>query len=159
GNMSSRLFNEVREKRGLAYAIASHVKMLKDGGVFYVHAGIDRKNFSEAARVILAEARRLKAKGVTGDELRRAKEYLTAQAQMAMDDAMEHMLAVGEALMNTGTVLTKEEVRRRIERVTASDVLRVARRFLVGPSMRLAAVGPRLGKEEAAIQKAVNAFE
>ncbi len=158
GNMSSRLFNEVREKRGLAYAIASHVKRLKDNGVFFVYAGVDRKNFVEAARVILEETARLKRDGVKAGELRRAKEFLTAQSVMALDDTMDHMLWMGGALMNTGTVWTKEEVRRRIARVTAADVVRVARRVLAPQRMRVAAVGPQVAKEEAAVRKAVGSF-
>jgi len=158
GNMSSRLFNEVREKRGLAYAIVSHIKRLKDNGAFFVYAGVDRKNFVEASRVILQETARIKRNGVTAGELRRAKEFLTAQSVMALDDTMDHMLWMGDALLNTGTVQTKEEVRRRIARVTVADVLRVARSVLAPARMRVAAVGPQVAKEEAAVRKAVDAF-
>ncbi len=158
GNMSSRLFNEVREKRGLAYAIASHAKRFKDNGAFFVYAGVDRKNFVEATHVILEETARLKRDGVAAGELRRAKEFLTAQSVMALDDTMDHMLWMGEALLNTGMVQTKEEVRRRIARVTAADVVRVARRLLSPPRMRVAAVGPQVAKEEAVIRKAVDSF-
>ena len=158
GNMSSRLFNEVREKRGLAYEIASHAKNLKDNGVFFVHAGVDRKNFVKATRVILDEARRLKKDGVKADELRRAKDFLIAQSEMALDDTMDHMLRVGEALVNTGTVQTKAEVRRRIARVTAADVVRVVRQILIPARMRVAAVGPQVAQEEAAVRRALDAF-
>jgi len=158
GNMSSRLFNEVREKRGLAYAITSHIKRFKDNGVFFVYAGVDRKNFAEATRIILKETARLKRDGVKAGEVRRAKEFLTAQSVMALDDTMDHMLWMGDALLNTGTVQTKEEVRRRIARVTAADVVRVARRLLAPARMRVAAVGPQVAREETVIRKAVDAF-
>ena len=72
GNMSSRLFNEVREKKGLAYEIGTHVKRLHDTGVFFVHAGIDNKNLIQAARVIFEEFRKISDAKVTSDELRRA---------------------------------------------------------------------------------------
>jgi len=158
GNMSSRLFDEVREKRGLAYAIVSRVKPLKDNGVFYVYAGVDRKNFVQATRVVLDEAEKLKRAGVKAGELRRAKDFLVAQVVMALDDTMEHMLWMGEAALVTGQVSTKEEIRRRIEKVTAADVVRVARQVMAPDRMRVAAVGPGVAREEGAIRKAVAAF-
>ncbi len=158
GNMSSRLFNEVREKRGLAYAISSHVKKLKDNGIFFVTAGVDSKNFLEATRVILKETARLKKDGVRAGELKRAKDFLTAQSIMTLDDTMDHMLWMGDSLLNTGTVQTKEELRRRIARVTAADVVRVARQVMAAPRMRVAAVGPKVAREETAVRKAVTAF-
>ncbi len=158
GNMSSRLFNEVREKRGLAYAVSSHVKKFKDNGVFFVTAGVDRRNFVQATRVILEETVRLKTNGVRAGELKRAKDFLIAQSVMALDDTMDHMLWMGDALLNTGTIQTKEEVRRRIARVTAADVVRVARQVMAAARMRVAAVGPKVARDEAAIHKAVDVF-
>lgn len=142
GNMSSRLFNEVREKKGLAYEIATHVKRLRDTGVFFVHAGIDSRNLLEASRVIFQELDRIRQQKVSAAELRRAKDFLTAQSEMALDDTMEHMLWVGDSLMNLGFLQTKEEVRRQIERTTAADILRVAEEMISWRRLHVAAVGP-----------------
>lgn len=142
GNMSSRLFNEVREKKGLAYEIATHVKRLKDTGVFFVHAGIDSRNLVEASRVIFQELDRMSHQKVPAGELRRAKDFLTAQSEMALDDTMEHMLWIGDSLMNLGFLQTKEEVRRHIERISAADILRVAEEMISWRRLYVAAVGP-----------------
>ena len=110
--MSSRLFNEIREKKGLAYEIATHAKKLKDCGIFFVHAGIDNKNLIGASKLIFKELDKIRSKKVSKGELRRAKDFLTAQAEMALDDTMEHMLWMGESLLNLGYLQTKEEMRR-----------------------------------------------
>lgn len=149
GNMSSRLFNEVREKKGLAYEIASHAKKLKDTGVFFVHAGIDNKKLLEASRVIFKELNRVKKEKVSAGELRRAKDFYSAQAEMALDDSMDHMLWIGESLTNLGVVQTKEELRREIEKVAASDVLRVASEVIDWQKLCFAAVGPQRSSVEA----------
>ncbi|MDD5574845.1 MAG: pitrilysin family protein, partial [Candidatus Omnitrophica bacterium] len=142
GNMSSRLFNEVREKKGLAYEIATHVKRLKDTGVFFVHAGIDSRKLVEAARVIFQELDKMRSERVPAEELRRAKDFLVAQSEMALDDTMEHMLWIGDALTNMGFLQTKEEIRRQIERVTAADIRRVAEEIFCWRRLHVAGVGP-----------------
>lgn len=141
--MSSRLFNEVREKKGLAYEIASHVKKLKDSGVFYVHAGIDNKKMLEASNVIFGELDKLRKKKVPAGELRRAKDFLIAQTEMALDDSLDHMLWMGESLMNLGFIQTKEEMRRAIERVSAADIQRLGREIVAWERLHFAAVGPQ----------------
>lgn len=142
GNMSSRLFNEIREKKGLAYEIATHVKKLRDTGAFFVHAGIDNKKLSEASLLIFQVLDRMKKERVGKGELRRAKDFYLGQSEMALDETMEHMLWMGESLANLGYMETKEEVRRHIERVTAEDLRRVAAEFFDWRELRFAAVGP-----------------
>ncbi|MFA5038422.1 MAG: pitrilysin family protein [Candidatus Omnitrophota bacterium] len=144
GNMSSRLFNEVREKKGLAYEIGTHVKKLKDTGVFFVHAGIDTRNLLEAVKVIFRELDRIRTEKVGPRELRRAKDFLIAQSEMALDDTMEHMLWIGDSMLNTGFLQTKEDIRRQIERITALDVRRVSEEIISWRRLHLAALGPQI---------------
>jgi predicted Zn-dependent peptidase len=158
GNMSSRLFNEIREKKGLAYEISSHIKKLKDTGVFFVHAGIDNKNLLEASGLIFGELRKIAAVKVSKGELRRAKDFYIAQTEMALDDSLEHMLWMGESLMNLGFLQTKEEMRRHIERVTAEDILRVAGEVIDWKKLRFAAVGPQGAGQEDKIREMISAF-
>lgn len=158
GNMSSRLFNEIREKKGLAYEIASHAKKLKDTGVFFVHAGIDNKNLFETTRLIFAELDRMRSKEVSTGELRRAKDFYISQAQMALDDTMEHMLWMGDSLLNVGYLQTKEELRRCIERVGAKDILRLSREIIDFRRLRFAAVGPQSSGAEAKIAELAASF-
>jgi predicted Zn-dependent peptidase len=155
GNMSSRLFNEVREKKGLAYEIGAHVKKLKDSGVFFVHAGIDNKNLVEATRVIFKELKRVKRETVPAAELKRAKDFLIAQTVMALDDSMEHMLWTGDSLTNLDAIMTKEEVCRHIGRATAHDIQRLAQEVIKGHRLRFAAVGPRCHEQEARINELI----
>lgn len=155
GNMSSRLFNEVREKKGLAYEIGTHVKKLKDTGVFFVHAGIDNKNLMQTSRLIFKELDRIKTKRVSSGELRRAKDFFIGQSEMALDDSLEHMLWMGESLTNLGEVQTKEEMRRQIERVSASDVLRVASQIIDWKKLNFAAVGPQSRNVESEIKNII----
>lgn len=158
GNMSSRLFNEIREKKGLAYEIASHVKKLKDSGVFLVHAGIDNKNLVATSKLIFKELDRLRAEKVSKDELRRAKDFYIAQTQMALDDSLEHMLWMGESLMNLGILQTKEEMRKNIERVRSRDILKLAQEIVDFKKLCFAAVGPQSASQEDAIKKIVGSL-
>ena len=155
GNMSSRLFNEVREKKGLAYEIATQAKKLKDTGVFYVHAGVDNKKLIEAVTVIFKELNKIRTEKVSAGELRRAKDFYSAQTEMALDDSLEHMLWMGESLMNLGFLQTKEEIRRQIERVTPLDILRLARELVHGQKLHFAAVGPQPAGDEDKIKEMV----
>ncbi|HAJ57144.1 MAG TPA: hypothetical protein DCL35_05180 [Candidatus Omnitrophica bacterium] len=158
GNMSSRLFNEIREKKGLAYEIASHIKKLKDTGVFFVHAGIDNKNLVEASGVIFGELEKIRSEKVSPQELRRAKDFYIAQTEMALDDSMEHMLWMGEAMTNLGYLQTKEEMRAHIERVSAADILRLASQIINWKKLHFAAVGPQSTSYEDKIKEMVGAF-
>ena len=155
GNMSSRLFNEVREKKGLAYEIATQAKKLKDTGVFYVHAGVDNKKLIEAVTVIFKELNKIRTEKVSAGELRRAKDFYSAQTEMALDDSLEHMLWMGESLMNLGFLQTKEEIRRQIERVTPADILRLARELVQWQKLHFAAVGPQPAGDEDKIKEMV----
>jgi predicted Zn-dependent peptidase len=156
GNMSSRLFNEIREKKGLAYEIASHVKRLKDTGVFYVHAGIDNRNLLETTRLILKELVTIKRQSVPADELKRAKDFFMGQSEMALDDTMEHMLWIGDSLTNLNDVVTKEEIHRQIKRIGVDDVRRVACDILRGERLCYAAVGPQEQTQEKKIQQVID---
>jgi len=149
GNMSSRLFNEVREKKGLAYEIGTHAKKLHDTGVFFVHAGIDNKNLTQASEVIFKELDKIKNTKVSFGELRRAKDFFISQSIMALDDSLEHMLWVGESLSNLGYIQTKEEMEKEIQKVTAADILRLSREIIDWKKLYFAAVGPqKSGLEE-----------
>ena len=158
GNMSSRLFNEVREKKGLAYEIATHVKKLKDTGAFFVHAGIDNKKLTDATAVIFKEFDRIRREKVSRGELRRAKDFFIAQSQMALDDSLDHMLWLGESLMNLGFMQTKSEMRGHIERVTSGDIQRLCREILRLDRLQFAVVGPQNRGAEEKIKDMISNF-
>ncbi len=142
GNMSSRLFNEVREERGLAYDIGTSVRKYHETGAFVVSAGIDAKKIREALEVILAELRRIAKEPPSADELRRAKEFTTGQLDLSLENTMNGMLWAGESMVSLGRCRAPEEVFAGIEKVTPDDVRRVAASLFEGKPLDMAVVGP-----------------
>jgi predicted Zn-dependent peptidase len=146
-NMSSRLFNEVREKRGLAYEIGSAVKRFKDTGAFIVHAGLDCRKLSEALDLILLELGKAKHELVSPGEFKRAKDFYIGQLELALEDTMEHMLWIGEAAASLDKTYSLKQIIKEIRAVTREDLRTVARQLFVEKNMNLALIGP-LGSQE-----------
>ncbi len=142
GNMSSRLFNEVREKRGLAYSISSGVKSLDDTGVFMIRAGVDNQKIEDAIALILQVLKRIAQSDVGADELKRAKDYYIGQFTLGLEDTMDHMIWVGGCLISRERVKTVSEIVGRIEKVSAKDLKRVAQYVLNPQRVNLALIGP-----------------
>ena len=141
-NMSSRLFEEVREKRGLAYEIRSGVSFYQDAGSVTVSAGVDTAKTSMAVTVILKELSKMCTAKVTEGELRRAKDYFMSQLYMALEDTLDHLLWVGERVLDGGQMPETEKIREKIESVTRADIQEVARQIFKTPHANLALIGP-----------------
>lgn len=142
GNMSSRLFNEVREKRGLAYEISSQYKQLIDTGAFYVHAGLDNKKIDLALELILKELSELKEKLVPESELVRAKEYSLSLLAMGLEDTMEHMVFLGVAAATTKKVIDYNQIKRDVLKIKPRDLKEVARDIFKRGKLSISLVGP-----------------
>jgi len=155
GNMSSRLFNELREDRGLAYEIGTGVKRFYDTGAFLVHAGIDNNNVTEAIRLIINELEQAKIGLVSDDEFKRAKEFYRGQMTLALEDTMDAMLWVGETTAALDKAYTLEELIKEINKVRKEDIRQAARFIFENNKMNLALIGPVKDKEEE-IQKQLN---
>jgi predicted Zn-dependent peptidase len=147
-NMSSRLFNEVREKRGLAYRIGTQVKFFADTGAFIIQAGIDNKKVALAVKIILQQLRKIATNMVSSDELERAKEFFSGQLRLSLEDTLEHMLWAGESVLALGKVYTLEQVLREIAQVNKEDLLRISRQVLSTEKANLALIGPLKNKEK-----------
>lgn len=147
-NMSSRLFNEIREKRGLAYEIGTHAKYFSDTGTFLVHAGIDNRKVGLTTRLILKELFRLKEEYVRPAELKRAKEFYLGQLQLALEDTLDHMLWTGELTATLDRIYTWDEISRYINSVTIKDIKRVACAVLKKNKINLSLIGPLKGQEK-----------
>ncbi len=141
-NMSSRLFREVRERRGLAYEIGTSIKRLEDPGAFIVSAGCDTGKVTQTVETIFRELSRVCHQPVSRAELRRAKEYYAGQLLMGLEDPMDHMLWMGGQAVTVGRGARPEALLEHLERVTASDIRHVARELFVTPKMRVAVIGP-----------------
>jgi len=147
GNMSSRLFEELREKHGLCYDIASAYKRHSDLGEVQIHAGVDSRKTVRSIMAILDELKKLKDLGVTEDELMRAKEYTKGQFLLAMERTSTRMLWLGDRLMVHRQIPEVKDVLRRIDDVAASDVQKVCGKIFKASSANLAMVG-RLGPRD-----------
>jgi predicted Zn-dependent peptidase len=140
--MSSRLFTEIREKRGLAYSIYSYVSGMHDTGAVGVHAGVDAGRIEDAIKAILAEWDRLRQEGVSGDELAKAKEFVKGRLLLQMEDSFSVAAWLGRQEVLSPEVLTVDEVIEAIDAVTAADIQRVAQDLFLGERLNLAVVGP-----------------
>jgi len=142
GNMSSRLFNEVREKRGLAYEIHSSISGFYDTGMLVISAGVDNRKVSESVSIILKEMRRFKEEMVSHEELERAKEFIIGQIVLALESTSAHMHWLGENKLLLERTLTPLEVMREVKKIKAEDVQRVANKVFVDENLNLALIGP-----------------
>ncbi len=140
-NMSSRLYEEVREKRGLAYEIRSGISFYADTGSFTVSAGVENKKVEETLAVITKQLVKIKQKQVTHGELKRAKEYFLNQLFFALEDTLDHMLWVGDKALHFSTIATKELIRKRIESVTRDDILTLANKLFKTSKINLVSIG------------------
>ncbi len=140
--MSSRLFREVREKRGLAYSVGSSVSRYNDVGAMTVSAGVTLEHLEEAVRVIRAELQKLVDEPVGEEELTKARDYSIGSFRLGLETTMALAQRAGEALLMTGEIEPVEQVVERLAAVTAADVQRVAARVIGPGEMALAAVGP-----------------
>jgi predicted Zn-dependent peptidase len=152
GNMSSRLFDEVREKRGLAYSISSSLKYLKDTGMFMIRAGVDNKKLVKAVDVILKELKKIRHSGVTEDEFRRSRDYYLGQILLGLEDTLDHMLWIGESVLMRDRIRTLEEIIRLVKKVKREDIRRVANDILKENRFNLAVVGPMDKSQDQALR-------
>lgn len=152
GNMSSRLFHQVREVRGLAYEIGTQVKRYRDTGAFTIGAGVEHRKCVQALRVILEELTRIRRHPVRPDEFERAREFYAGQLLLTLEDTVDHMLWIGESEMVLGRVDPMAVILDDIQRVRPSDVLRVARQVLRPTHLSVAAIGPLKIREQAKVR-------
>jgi predicted Zn-dependent peptidase len=142
GGMSSRLFQEIREKRGMAYSIYSAEHMYKETGSFTVYAGTQASSAPEVLKIVRDEAAALAAGEVTADEVERAKGHVRGGLVLSMDDPGGRMSRLGRSELVHGEVHTVDDLLAKVEAVTIDDVTRVAQRVFTGGGATLACVGP-----------------
>ncbi len=140
--MSSRLFTEIRERRGLAYNIYSYASGIHDTGAVGVYAGVDPRRIEDAIGAVLAEWDRLRQESVPADELTKAKEFIKGRLLLQMEDSFSIAAWCGRQEVLSPEVLTVDEVIEAIEAVTAADIQRVAQGLFLGERLNLAVVGP-----------------
>jgi predicted Zn-dependent peptidase len=149
-NMSSRLFQVIRERHGLAYSIQSAGSYFADTGAFIISAGLDTKRLPRAVRLILGELRKISGQPPSAAELRRAKDYAIGQMRLGLESTSNQMMWLGEHLMAYGFITTPDEVERKLEAVTRDDAQAVAAALFRDARLNAALITPR--KDEAAVR-------
>ncbi|MEM9399553.1 MAG: pitrilysin family protein [Verrucomicrobiota bacterium] len=144
GNMSSRLFQIVREKYGLAYSIQTSSSHFIDTGAFYIQAGLERNNLEKLIKILAKELKRLKDKLVTKKELEQAKEYIIGQMKLGLESTSNQMMWMGESIIGRGDILDPHVVIEKVRAVTTRDVQSIARDLFCPGRMRLVCLGPDL---------------
>ena len=155
--MSSRLFLEVRERRGLAYSVGSYTAAFDDTGHLGIAAGVTTEHVIETVEVVLAELERLVREPVGDDELARAREHAVGSFRLSLDAASSWCHRAGGMLIANGFIETVDEVIAGYEAVTAADIQRVAARIVREGNLAAAVVGPFEG--EAELRELVAGFE
>jgi predicted Zn-dependent peptidase len=139
--MTSRLFLEIRERRGLAYDVHSYVSHFLDAGSVTVYAGVDPKNATGTAQAMLDELMRLRD-GVTEPELNRARELSKGRMLLRMEDSRAVSGWMGSQELLMGEVKTVDEIVERLDAVTLDDIQGVASELIRQDYLNLAVVGP-----------------
>jgi predicted Zn-dependent peptidase len=153
GNMSSRLFEELREKYGLCYDISSSYKRHSDLGEIIIHSGVDSRRVLKSVVAILDELQRIRDLGVTADELQRAKEYAKGQFLLAMEGTATRMLWLGDRLMVHRRIPEVSEVLKRLDEVTTDEIKKACEGSFRASLANLAIIGDLSGKEKDKIKK------
>ncbi len=142
GGMSSRLFQEVREKRGLAYSVYSFQQAYRGAGLFGVSAGTAPPSVQECVDVIVEQLNVLADCGITEAELRLAKEHMKGSLTLSLESTASRMMRLGRSEYNLGRELTTEEIEEKIEAVEAEEVQALAREMFAPSNLGLCVLGP-----------------
>lgn len=152
GNASSRLFQELRERRGLCYSVGGHLSHFAEGGVLTLHMGLEAKNLPRSLGLIRRELERLASEPPSTAELRRAKEYSIGAGRMALERTTSLCLRAGGSVLVYGRVVEPAETFERLRAVRPEEIQQVAQRFLLAHRAALSAVGP--AADEGALREA-----
>lgn len=147
GNMSSRMFMNVREAKGLSYYIRTGTDDYADVGALSTSAGVDLKRVDLAIAAILEEYKRIADEKVGEDELKKAKEYMKGKIILRLEDSEEYAHLMGKQALLYPEIESAEELLRKIDQVTAEDVQRLAGQLFKEENLRLALIGPFDDKE------------
>ncbi len=141
GGMSSRLFQSIREERGLAYSVYAYRLGFQGAGAVAVYAGTSPGQAGEVLRLIGAEIERIAEDGITAEEMEAARGHVRGAMALGLEDSGARMSRIGHSQLVHGRVLTLDEIERRLSTLTVGHVNEVARRWLGGPRT-VAVVGP-----------------
>jgi predicted Zn-dependent peptidase len=146
GSMSSRLFQNVREKRGLAYAVFSGLNSYRDAGALTIYAGCATESVGEVVDLVVEDLKALKGLPVADDELRRAKDHLKGNLMLSLENTASRMSNLARQEIYFERQVSLDETLAGIERVTAADVQRVAGDLFSDGRLGITVLGPESGE-------------
>jgi predicted Zn-dependent peptidase len=147
GGMSSRLFQTVREKEGLAYAVFTYTDFFQDTGMFGIYLGVDPQKVLDALRLVLKEVETLRQEGISVQDLEDAKQQIKGNMMLGLESTSNRMMRLARMEMTMGKYVTLDDTIAEIDGVTREQVLAVARELIDPRRLSLAALGPlREGK-------------
>ncbi len=141
-NMSSRLFQVVREDQGLAYSISSSAGFFDDTGDLTISAGVETEKLPRTLKLILQELRKLCRTRPPVAELRRARDYVIGQMEMSLENTENQMMSLGENLLGFGKVISRDEIKAKLQEVTPSQIRDLATSLCKPERFSLALVSP-----------------
>jgi predicted Zn-dependent peptidase len=142
GSMSSRLFQEVRERQGLVYSVHSGTQQYRDTGILYFYAGTDPANFGKVLKAFVREVRALKKDGVTAEELRRAKDHLKGNLLLSLESSSSRMNRLARQELRFGAFHSIDDMLGEIDGVRPEEVEALIHRVLDEEQMALVTLGP-----------------
>ncbi|MEJ2070521.1 MAG: insulinase family protein, partial [Syntrophobacterales bacterium] len=142
GNMSSRLFQVVREELGLAYSIYSYLSFFKDTGLLEICAGVGLKNLPDLLDAVKGELHRLKVAPVKDGELAAAKDYLKSSILLYAEDCEHRMLRLAKNEINFGHYISLEEIIAGVEKVTTDEIQHLAQELFQADKWGMTVLGP-----------------
>ncbi len=147
-NMSSRLFQKLRERHGFCYSVQSSMVTLADTGAIHISAGLDAANLQKAVRLILHELQSICEKAPGRTELKKAQDYTIGQTFMGLESTSNQIMWMGESLLGYNRVLCPVETERKLLAVTPADIQRTACHCLNRARLGVAVVGPIKDEEK-----------
>ncbi|MGA8217117.1 MAG: pitrilysin family protein, partial [Solirubrobacterales bacterium] len=142
GSTSSRLFREVREKKGLAYSVGSYTQQYVDSGLIGIYIGTRQDNVQEACEIIGRELASIHTDGITDEELARAKEHVKGRMVLSSESTSARMGRIGKSVLFDTPLLSLDELIERVDRVTSQEVAELARELYAPDSLSAAAIAP-----------------
>lgn len=148
GSMSSRLFVEIREKRGLAYFVRTMSEFFTDSGYLTTQAGVPNKKVDEAVKIILAEYKKMSEELISEEELKKIKDLIKGRNIIALESSDDMANWYARQATLRGEIKTPEEFFEKIDKVTSKDIKRVAEDIFKNEKLNLAIIGPFENKEK-----------
>lgn len=155
GGLSSRLFQEVREQRGLVYSVYSYHSSYHDTGLFCVYAGLSKQNVDEVMELVFKQVKDIRVNSVKAEELQRAKDQLKGNLLLSLENVSTRMSRLGKSQLYLGKIVPPEEVVQKLNKVTLADIQALAAEMLKPENFSMATIGPwkDCGNMEKALEK------